>query len=80
MMDNGNMNSSEPDADSIKLFIGQIPKEISEDELREMFLGFGAIYQLNKVKDKATNEHKGIFMTQCFNIFSTFLMHVRCFC
>ena len=58
-MDTGNMNTNEPDADSIKLFIGQIPKDITEDELKEMFQGYGPIYQLNKVKDKVTNEHKG---------------------
>ena len=60
MMDNGSMNPTEPDADSIKLFVGQIPKELTEDELRQMFQVYGEIYQLNKVKDKLTNEQKGL--------------------
>ena len=49
----------EPDADSIKLFVGQIPKEISKEELTKIFEAYGPIYQIVKVKDRNTQEYKG---------------------
>lgn len=65
----------EPDADSIKLFVGQIPKEISKEELTSIFEAFGPIYQIVKVKDRNTQEYKGkefIEMTDSCN-FDSFL-------
>ena len=55
------MNSSqtEPDPDAIKMFVGQVPRSMDEDDLRKMFEEFGPIYQLNVLRDKVTGMSKG---------------------
>ena len=58
-----NMNSTppqaEPDPDTIKMFVGQIPRSMDENDLRKMFEEFGPIYQLNVLRDKVTGQSKG---------------------
>ena len=61
-----NMNSQspkadtmEPDADAIKMFVGQVPRSMDENDLRKMFEEFGPIYQLNVLRDKVTGQSKG---------------------
>jgi len=49
----------EPDLDAIKMFCGQIPRQISELELRQMFEEFGRVFHLNILRDKQTGESKG---------------------
>jgi CUG-BP- and ETR3-like factor len=48
-----------PDADSVKMFIGQIPKTMEEKELKEMLEEFGPVYQTNIIRDKTTAQHRG---------------------
>ena len=56
------MNSTqktEPDPDAIKMFVGQIPRSMDENDLKKMFEEFGPIYQLNVLRDKITGQSKG---------------------
>ncbi|KAM7002175.1 CUGBP Elav-like family member 2 isoform 4-T6 [Tautogolabrus adspersus] len=74
---NGNgskMNGSlehldQPDPDSIKMFVGQIPRAWSETELKELFEPFGAVHQINILRDRTQNppQSKGC----CFVTFYT---------
>ena len=58
-----NMNSqttkTEPDPDAIKMFVGQIPRSMDENDLRKMFEEFGPVFQLNVLRDKVTGQSKG---------------------
>lgn len=45
--------------DAYKLFIGNVPKSISEQQLRPLFEGLGQVMELVVVRDKASHESKG---------------------
>ncbi|XP_056138062.1 CUGBP Elav-like family member 2 isoform X1 [Lampris incognitus] len=72
---NGNkMNGSlehldQPDPDTIKMFVGQIPRSWSETELKELFEPFGAVHHINILRDRSQNppQSKGC----CFVTFYT---------
>ncbi|XP_063762509.1 CUGBP Elav-like family member 2 isoform X1 [Eleginops maclovinus] len=76
-MSNGNgsqMNGSleqldQPDPDSIKMFVGQIPRAWTETELKELFEPYGAVHQINILRDRTQNppQSKGC----CFVTFYT---------
>ncbi|XP_031634511.1 CUGBP Elav-like family member 2 isoform X2 [Contarinia nasturtii] len=77
VLNNNNLNGSpeglctnrceQPDPDFIKMFVGQVPKSMDEDQLREMFEEFGRVHSINVLRDKVTGVSKGC----CFVTFFT---------
>ncbi|XP_028823187.1 CUGBP Elav-like family member 2 isoform X2 [Denticeps clupeoides] len=72
--DGGIMNGSlehldQPDPDTIKMFVGQIPRSWTEMEVKELFEPYGAIHQINILRDRTLNppQSKGC----CFITFYT---------
>lgn len=59
----------QPDMDSIKMFVGQIPRAWTEKELRELFEQYGAVFEINILRDRSLNppQSKGC----CFVTFYT---------
>lgn len=57
----------EPDSDTIKMFVGQVPRSMDENDLRRMFEEYGRVHSINVLRDKATGASKGC----CFVTFFT---------
>lgn len=56
------MNSiqkDQPDPDAIKMFVGQIPRNWDEAELRKLFDEYGPVHQINVLRDKITGQSRG---------------------
>ncbi|KAK6636119.1 hypothetical protein RUM43_009771 [Polyplax serrata] len=48
----------QPDPDYIKMFVGQIPRSMDEEQLRIMFEEYGRVHQINVLRDKVTGQSK----------------------
>uniref|UniRef100_A0A1B6DGE1 RRM domain-containing protein n=1 Tax=Clastoptera arizonana TaxID=38151 RepID=A0A1B6DGE1_9HEMI len=59
--------NDQPDPDFIKMFVGQIPRTMDENDLTKMFSEYGRIHQINVLRDKVTGQSKGC----CFVTFYT---------
>lgn len=57
---NGSVTSSrEPEPDSIKMFVGQIPRDWAENECKKLFEEYGEIYSVNVLRDKQSGLSRG---------------------
>ena len=52
-------NSDVPDDDAIKMFVGQVPRSMDEEALKDFFEEFGRVYQLNVLRDKNSGVSRG---------------------
>ena len=43
----------------MNIYVGQLPYNVSEDELKDLFTQYGEIESLNLIKDKFTGRSKG---------------------
>ncbi|KAL8214916.1 hypothetical protein R6Q57_004365 [Mikania cordata] len=51
--------------DSVKLFVGQVPKHMTEEQLTAMFQEFALVDQVNIIKDKVTLASRGCCFVIC---------------
>ncbi|KAK7259448.1 hypothetical protein RIF29_25055 [Crotalaria pallida] len=56
---------SKSSEESVKLFVGQVPKHMTEDELLAMFKDFALVEEVNIIKDKATRASRGCCFVIC---------------
>ncbi|XP_019419425.1 PREDICTED: RNA-binding protein BRN1-like isoform X2 [Lupinus angustifolius] len=56
---------SKSNEESVKLFVGQVPKHMTEDELVTMFKEFALVEEVNIIKDKATRASRGCCFLIC---------------
>lgn len=56
---NVEFTKEEPDPDTIKMFVGQVPKSWDEPKLRALFEQYGRIHTLNILRDKVTMMSRG---------------------
>ncbi|XP_033214817.1 CUGBP Elav-like family member 2 isoform X3 [Belonocnema kinseyi] len=56
-----------PDPDNIKMFVGQVPKDMDENDLRPIFEEYGRVHQINVLRDKFSGSSRGC----CFVTFYT---------
>lgn len=63
------LSAKAKDADAVKLFIGQIPRNMSEHELLVFMEEFGPVFEVHIIMDKATGSSRGCaFVTFCNRI------------
>uniref|UniRef100_A0A3Q7I539 RRM domain-containing protein n=1 Tax=Solanum lycopersicum TaxID=4081 RepID=A0A3Q7I539_SOLLC len=51
--------------ESVKLFVGQVPKHMTESQLVEMFQEFAIVDEVNIIKDKTTRASRGCCFVIC---------------
>jgi CUG-BP- and ETR3-like factor len=68
---------SKSNEESVKLFVGQVPKHMTEDELLTLFKEFAIVDEVNIIKDKATRASRGSFFFSSSNLaFSAFFKSI----
>ena len=61
--------ADQPDPDAIKMFVGQIPRSMDENDLRKMFEVYGQVHQINVLRDKISGQSKGQSLSHSFSSF-----------
>ncbi|GBO28800.1 CUGBP Elav-like family member 2, partial [Araneus ventricosus] len=61
------IHKDQPDPDAIKMFVGQIPRNWDEAELRKLFDEFGTVHQINVLRDKMTGQSRGCCFVTFYN-------------
>eukprot|EP00256_Glycine_max_P031156 XP_006575100.1 RNA-binding protein BRN1 isoform X2 [Glycine max] len=56
---------SKSSEESVKLFVGQVPKRMSEDEVLAMFKELALVDEVNIIRDKATRASRGCCFVIC---------------
>lgn len=59
-------NELETEGNQMKLFVGQIPKDMNEDSLKLYFEEFGPIAEISVIRDSLNMTHKGSWINQLF--------------
>lgn len=52
---------------SMNIYVGNLPYEFSEEELRQLFAEFGNVTSANVIKDKVTGNSKGFGFVEMDN-------------
>ena len=65
---NGGRVADQPDPDAIKMFVGQIPRSMDENDLRKMFEDYGQVHQVNVLRDKISGQSKGTIQFQFYQV------------
>ena len=72
----------QPDLDAIKMFVGQVPRTWSEKDLRELFEQYGAVYEINVLRERSQNppqsKGKGFEFCMCFQLCACSLSLPEC--
>uniref|UniRef100_A0A1Y1K3V3 RRM domain-containing protein n=3 Tax=Photinus pyralis TaxID=7054 RepID=A0A1Y1K3V3_PHOPY len=62
-----NPEQDQPDPDNIKMFVGQVPHSMDENDLKQLFEEYGRVHSINVLRDKNTGISRGC----CFVTFYT---------
>ncbi|XP_048442916.1 RNA-binding protein BRN1 [Pyrus x bretschneideri] len=65
MAEGGKKERNSDGEDSVKLFVGQVPKHMTEAQLLAMFKDFALVDEVNIIKDKATRASRGCCFVIC---------------
>ena len=55
----GGSASDPAESDTVKLFVGQVPKNFEEKDLEPVLLEYGPIHELTILRDRINGSHKG---------------------
>ncbi|KAJ6680235.1 RNA-BINDING PROTEIN BRN1-LIKE, partial [Salix purpurea] len=58
-------SGSSSNEESVKLFVGQVPKHMTEAQLMAMFKEFALVDEVNIIKDKITRASRGCCFLIC---------------
>lgn len=72
-MAEGKKEKKATDEESVKLFVGQVPKHMTEAQLLAMFKEFALVDEVNIIKDKTTRASRGSTCLFFFKIYYFFL-------